>query len=69
EATKHEKILLARHRSIEWTHLMELLDQMEAACGEYDDERLQLQLAQLVPGSAEPANAGDKVVPLKHGRE
>jgi len=69
EKTNHEKILLARHRLIEWAHLVDVLDQMEAACEAYDDEQLKSQMAQFVPDSIDSGSATDKVVTLKQGSE
>ena len=54
--TAHEKILLARHRAVEWSELVTTLDEMAAACARYDAPALSAALQRLVPefeGSAE----------------
>ncbi len=47
--TPHEQILLAQHRSIEWSDVMEHLNRMEAAVISFDETELIEQLCWFVP--------------------
>ena len=49
EHTQHEKILLARHRQVDWDELTKTLDEIEAACAAFDTARLLELLTGLVP--------------------
>jgi FlaA1/EpsC-like NDP-sugar epimerase len=49
EPTNHEKILLARHRVVEWDRLEALIEKMESACDRYDENELLLSIAEFVP--------------------
>ena len=49
QMTRHAKILLARHRVVEWKALNAVLDHMEAACGQYDSGALMSLMTSLVP--------------------
>jgi FlaA1/EpsC-like NDP-sugar epimerase len=49
QATRHAKILLARHRVVDWKALNTTLDHMDAACGQYDSGALMSLMASLVP--------------------
>ncbi len=49
ESTNHEKIMLARHRIVEWKELEALIGKMESACGRYDENELLLSIMDLVP--------------------
>ncbi len=49
EQTGHEKILLARHRVVEWSRLEALMDATESACGEYDEYTLLQSINEFVP--------------------
>jgi FlaA1/EpsC-like NDP-sugar epimerase len=49
EHTGHSKILLARHREVDWNELVSALDDMEAACTAFDSSRLLELLTGLVP--------------------
>lgn len=49
EPTQHEKILLARHRQVDWDELTKVLDEIEAACAAFDTPRLLELLTGLVP--------------------
>ncbi len=49
EPTQHEKILLARHRSIEWERLEALIDKMANACDRYDENELFQSIEEFVP--------------------
>jgi FlaA1/EpsC-like NDP-sugar epimerase len=49
QATRHAKILLARHRVVEWKALNNTLDHMDAACGQYDSVALLSLMTSLVP--------------------
>lgn len=49
QSTGHAKILLARHRGVDWKRLGNILDGMRQACLEYDEVRLRSLLKELVP--------------------
>ena len=48
EHTQHEKILLARHREVDWDELTRTLDEVESACATFDSSRLLELLTGLV---------------------
>ena len=47
--TSHEKILLARHRKVEWSELTAAFEEMARACSGHDEARLRALLGGLVP--------------------
>jgi len=49
EPTIHEKILLARHRSVEWERLEALIEKMANACDRYDENELFQSIEEFVP--------------------
>lgn len=49
QTTPHEKILLARHRDVDWQQLTELLDGMVIACNECNEDELRKLLGEMVP--------------------
>jgi FlaA1/EpsC-like NDP-sugar epimerase len=49
EPTRHEKILLARHRSVEWESLEALIERMANACEHYDETELYQSIEEFVP--------------------
>jgi FlaA1/EpsC-like NDP-sugar epimerase len=49
EQTAHKKVLLARHREVDWQRLNKTLDQMTEACEAFDIDALSQQLDSLVP--------------------
>jgi FlaA1/EpsC-like NDP-sugar epimerase len=49
QTTPHEKILLARHRDVDWQQLTELLDGMVIACNECNEDKLRELLGEMVP--------------------
>lgn len=49
EPTGHEKILLARHRIVEWERLEDLIERLESACDLYDEGELLKAIAEFVP--------------------
>ena len=49
EHTSHEKILLARHREVDWDELTNVLDEVESACTAFDSPRLLQLITGLVP--------------------
>ncbi|MCG8325947.1 MAG: polysaccharide biosynthesis protein [Thiotrichales bacterium] len=61
EQTAHKKILLARHTQINWQDFMQQFRQLEAACNEFDENRLESLIRQMVPAVAD---ASDKVIQL-----
>lgn len=49
EPTSHEKILLARHRVVDWDELEAMIGSMESACKQYDQGVLLASINSLVP--------------------
>ena len=49
QSTMHKKILLARHREVDWEGLNGILDHMQVACANYDEPELERLLKVLVP--------------------
>lgn len=49
EPTPHEKVMLARHRQVDWTELNQTLDLMSEAVDTSDTTRLERYLHELVP--------------------
>ncbi len=49
ESTDHEKILLARHRIVEWERLEAMIEKMESACDRYGEHGLLLSIEEFVP--------------------
>jgi FlaA1/EpsC-like NDP-sugar epimerase len=49
EGTGHEKILLSRHRKIDWQLLNGVIARMESACETYDENTLLSSINDLVP--------------------
>ena len=49
QPTDHQKILLAQHRKVDWDALDAAMQDMERACGEFDDARLMRRLREFVP--------------------
>jgi FlaA1/EpsC-like NDP-sugar epimerase len=49
EKTSHEKILLARHREVDWDKLCAQFDAIKQSCDSADPQRLQALLSELVP--------------------
>jgi FlaA1/EpsC-like NDP-sugar epimerase len=49
QKTGHAKILLARHRVIEWERLDWIMNQLNMACAEYDEHALRTLMKELVP--------------------
>ncbi len=49
EGTRHEKILLSRHRKMDWNCLNGVIATMESACETYDEETLLGSINMLVP--------------------
>ena len=47
--TPHEKILLARHRHVDWKELYQSLDDMSNACDNYNVDALAVAIQRLVP--------------------
>lgn len=52
--TEHKKIMLAQSLPVEWERLSRLLDAMEQACADYDQDAQRLLLRELVPELSEP---------------
>lgn len=49
EGTRHEKILLSRHREMDWQFLNGVITTMESACEDYDVNSLLASINKLVP--------------------
>jgi FlaA1/EpsC-like NDP-sugar epimerase len=49
EQTGHEKILLARHRIVEWERLELMMDAVESACEDYNEGLLLRSIEEFVP--------------------
>ncbi len=49
ESTGYEKILLAQHRVVEWGRLEALMDAVESACGDYNEDLLLQSIEEFVP--------------------
>lgn len=49
ESTSHEKILLARHRVVDWSSLEILMSDTRTACDEYNEELLMQAIMKFVP--------------------
>lgn len=49
ESTTHNKVLLARHRKVNWEVLKRAMLEMESACEAMDNDKLNDLLLQLVP--------------------
>lgn len=65
--TTHKKILLARHRKVDWNYLNEKIDKMSESCSKYDESGLKDLLKDLVPEYKEQEFKSDtsgKVVPF-----
>lgn len=62
DATSHPKILLARHSDMDWASLNQAINDLEQACLEFNDNRLQSLLDSLVPVAAYQQQ--DNIIPL-----
>jgi FlaA1/EpsC-like NDP-sugar epimerase len=49
QSTRHSKILLARYRRADWTHLNQVMERMQEFCAHYNESGLQSLLKELVP--------------------
>lgn len=49
ESTEHEKIMLSRHRVVEWARLEVLMGKTELACDKYDEDTLFESINEFVP--------------------
>ncbi|VAW77383.1 hypothetical protein MNBD_GAMMA13-492, partial [hydrothermal vent metagenome] len=49
QSTTHEKILLARHRTVDWDWLDTTMNELNSACEAYDEVGLQRLFKALVP--------------------
>jgi FlaA1/EpsC-like NDP-sugar epimerase len=49
QSTRHSKILLARYRRADWTHLNQVMERMQGFCADYNEIGLQSLLKELVP--------------------
>jgi len=52
-STENKKILLAQSTPVEWERLSRLIDAMEQACENYDEDAQRLLLRELVPEMSE----------------
>ena len=62
--TRHEKILLAQCRYVDWSYIQSIMNEMEAACLKYDEPLCRLLLQRLVPEMERQALPVDNVVKL-----
>ena len=62
--TRHEKILLAQSRHVEWDHIRSIMEEMEVACRNYDEPLCRLLLQRLVPEMGQHELPVDNVVKL-----
>jgi len=62
--TRHEKILLAQSRHVDWNHIQSIMDEMEAACRKYDEPLCRLLLQKLVPEMERHESVVDNVIKL-----
>jgi FlaA1/EpsC-like NDP-sugar epimerase len=67
KSTAHEKIMLAKYRVVDWASLEVLMDGIEAACENYDEESLRQSIEELVPenrieGLTRNAHTSDDVI-------
>jgi len=53
EGTGHKKVFLARHRKVDWSNLVTIMDEIKTACERLEEDRLCDLLHQLVPEHAE----------------
>ena len=49
QSTSHKKILLARHREVDWRQLNAVMDRITEACTRYEQQVLRAGLGELVP--------------------
>jgi FlaA1/EpsC-like NDP-sugar epimerase len=63
ERTGHDKVLLARHRKVEWSGLNQALDEIETACVKMDINALRGLLMRLVPEHGEHGVPSNKPAP------
>jgi FlaA1/EpsC-like NDP-sugar epimerase len=66
--TRHEKILLAQSRHVDWSHIQSIMAEMEAACQSYDEPLCRLLLQKLVPEMERQALPMDNVVKLNRAK-
>ncbi|MCU7842288.1 MAG: polysaccharide biosynthesis protein [Candidatus Thiodiazotropha sp. (ex Monitilora ramsayi)] len=62
EKTGHEKVFLARHRSVDWSWLNQTLDQITVACEAVDTDQLNKLLDLLVPEHRDTKDKSTKAV-------
>ena len=63
--TAHDKILLARAREVDWERLSTVIVAMETVCREFDEDRLQVLLKDLVPELQEHSAVANNIRELK----
>jgi FlaA1/EpsC-like NDP-sugar epimerase len=66
--TRHEKILLAQSRHVDWSHIQSIMEEMEAACHNYDEPLCRLLLQKLVPEMEGQTSPMDNVVKLSRAK-
>ena len=68
DATRHEKILLARHRPAEYAGFAARLTELRKACDAFDEPALERILADLVPEYRRTPAPAESVVPIARAR-
>ena len=65
-STGHDKILLAQHRTLDWSYVSQVIEKMEGACQRYNETELNALLRTLVPEFAASAGEAmpDNVIPM-----
>ncbi len=66
--TRHEKILLAQSRHVDWNHIQLIMEEMENACQRYDEPLCRLLLQKLVPEMEHQTPIVDNVVKLNRAK-
>ncbi|MES9992480.1 MAG: nucleoside-diphosphate sugar epimerase/dehydratase [Candidatus Thiodiazotropha sp.] len=56
QKTAHDKVFIAHYREVDWTRLLDHLDEMKVACDNYQTKALKTLLDKLVPEHAELNN-------------
>ena len=60
--TTHSKIMLARSRKVDWEALSAVLSEMENACDTFNEQRLKVLIADLVPEFSGANNSDTNIV-------
>jgi len=67
--SNHDKLLLAKHREVDWNAFSQELEQLEQACEAFDEAAVGEILTRLVPEFRPgPTRGDDKVIPIESAR-